>query len=66
MEYNLSYKEVLFRYLLMAVMVITGGPGVGKTTLVNSILHILKAKQLNLALCAPTGRAAKRLSALHL
>jgi exodeoxyribonuclease V alpha subunit len=43
-------------------MVITGGPGVGKTTLVNSILHILKAKHLNLALCAPTGRAAKRLS----
>ena len=41
---------------------ITGGPGVGKTTLVNSILKIVIAKQVRVALCAPTGRAAKRLS----
>ncbi len=44
------------------VMVITGGPGVGKTTIVNAILKILSAKDVELALCAPTGRAAKRLS----
>ena len=44
------------------VAVITGGPGVGKTTLVNSILKILSAKHINISLCAPTGRAAKRLS----
>ena len=44
------------------VMVITGGPGVGKTTLVNSVVQILRAKQLKVVLCAPTGRAAKRLS----
>jgi len=44
------------------VMVITGGPGVGKTSLVNAILKILRAKKLNVVLCAPTGRAAKRLS----
>ena len=43
-------------------MVITGGPGVGKTTLVNAILRILAAKGVNMVLCAPTGRAAKRLS----
>jgi exodeoxyribonuclease V alpha subunit len=43
-------------------MVITGGPGVGKTTLVNAILKILAAKHLAVVLCAPTGRAAKRLS----
>ena len=43
-------------------LVITGGPGVGKTTLVNSILTILTAKGVNPLLCAPTGRAAKRLS----
>jgi exodeoxyribonuclease V alpha subunit len=40
------------------VIVITGGPGVGKTTLVNSLLKILLAKAVVTALCAPTGRAA--------
>ena len=44
--------------LVSKVLVITGGPGVGKTTIVNSILHILAAKGANLLLCAPTGRAA--------
>jgi exodeoxyribonuclease V alpha subunit len=44
------------------VLVITGGPGVGKTTLVNSILAILTAKKIRAMLCAPTGRAARRLS----
>jgi exodeoxyribonuclease V alpha subunit len=48
--------------LASKVLVITGGPGVGKTTLVNSILKILLAKTTAIALCAPTGRAAKRLS----
>ena len=44
------------------VSVITGGPGVGKTTIVNAILKILAAKRVNLLLCAPTGRAAKRMT----
>lgn len=44
------------------VTVITGGPGVGKTTIVNSILRILSAKAVKLLLCAPTGRAAKRMT----
>lgn len=44
------------------LLVVTGGPGVGKTTLVNSILKILAVKGLAIALAAPTGRAAKRLS----
>jgi exodeoxyribonuclease V alpha subunit len=48
--------------LTSKLLVITGGPGVGKTTLVNSILKILLAKTVAIALCAPTGRAAKRLS----
>ena len=43
-------------------MVITGGPGVGKTTLVNAILRIVGVKGITVALAAPTGRAAKRLS----
>jgi exodeoxyribonuclease V alpha subunit len=41
------------------VLIITGGPGVGKTTIVNSILKIFTAKRLPCVLCAPTGRAAK-------
>ena len=44
------------------VTVITGGPGVGKTTVVNSILRIIRTKGVKVLLCAPTGRAAKRLS----
>lgn len=48
--------------LLSKTMVITGGPGVGKTTIVNSILRILSAKGVDILLCAPTGRAAKRMT----
>lgn len=43
------------------VTVMTGGPGTGKTTIVNSILKILLDRKVTVALCAPTGRAAKRL-----
>ena len=56
-----TQKHAIEVALRTKVMVITGGPGVGKTTLVNSILKILKAKKLNILLAAPTGRAAKRL-----
>src|ERR1700720_1972915 len=48
--------------LMSKVLVMTGGPGVGKTTIVNAILRILAAKGINLLLCAPTGRAAKRMT----
>ena len=48
--------------LISKVLVITGGPGVGKTTIVNAILRILDAKGVKLLLCAPTGRAAKRMT----
>ena len=44
------------------VLVVTGGPGVGKTTIVNAILRILGAKGAGLLLCAPTGRAARRMT----
>ena len=57
-----SQREAVRIALASKVLVITGGPGVGKTTLVNSILRILIAKQVRVALGAPTGRAAKRLS----
>ena len=57
-----SQREAVRLALRSKALVITGGPGVGKTTLLNSILRILVAKQVQVALCAPTGRAAKRLS----
>ena len=57
-----SQQEAVRVALVSKVLVITGGPGVGKTTLVNSILKILLAKTVAITLCAPTGRAAKRLS----
>ena len=55
-------REALRLALSSKALVITGGPGVGKTTLVNSILKALVAKSVSVALCAPTGRAAKRLT----
>lgn len=54
-----SQKEAVRLALASKVLVITGGPGVGKTTIVNSILRILAAKTVKLLLCAPTGRAAR-------
>jgi exodeoxyribonuclease V alpha subunit len=47
--------------LMSKVLILTGGPGVGKTTIVKGILRILAAKGMGLLLCAPTGRAAKRM-----
>jgi len=55
-------REAVGRAVSTSVLVVTGGPGVGKTTIVRAMVEILKAKRLNVALCAPTGRAAKRLT----
>lgn len=57
-----SQREALSKALDSRVLIITGGPGVGKTTLMQSILLVLRAKKVRCVLCAPTGRAAKRLS----
>ncbi|MCZ0964416.1 SF1B family DNA helicase RecD2 [Paracoccus benzoatiresistens] len=57
-----SQAEAIRLALRSKVTVITGGPGVGKTTIVNAILRILAAKGVRLLLAAPTGRAAKRMT----
>ena len=57
-----AQKHALEIAIQSKAMVITGGPGVGKTTLVNAIVKVFQAKKLKLVLCAPTGRAAKRMA----
>lgn len=57
-----SQDQAIRLALASKVMVLTGGPGVGKTTIVNAILRILAAKGVEMLLCAPTGRAAKRMT----
>jgi exodeoxyribonuclease V alpha subunit len=66
-ELSTTQKQALQLALSNKAVVVTGGPGVGKTTLINSIIKIILQNKnrdqqaLQLVLCAPTGRAAKRL-----
>ncbi|MBI5500254.1 MAG: ATP-dependent RecD-like DNA helicase [Deltaproteobacteria bacterium] len=55
-------REAIARGLSEKVLVITGGPGTGKTTLLRGILAVLRRKRVRTALAAPTGRAAKRMT----
>ena len=57
-----SQRDAIRLALTSKALVITGGPGVGKTTIVKSILRILGVKGVRMLLCAPTGRAAKRMT----
>jgi exodeoxyribonuclease V alpha subunit len=57
-----SQRDAVTTTLSTKVTILTGGPGVGKTTVVTSILQALRTKQIRVMLCAPTGRAAKRLT----
>ena len=57
-------KEAIRKAMTENCLVLTGGPGTGKTTTVNAILQLLENEAERVALCAPTGRAAKRLSEL--
>lgn len=57
-----SQKQAILMTIKNKVSIITGGPGVGKTTIVKSILKIVESLNKKITLCAPTGRAAKRLT----
>ena len=64
---GITLSEEQERAVLCAIestaCVITGGPGTGKTTIINVILNVFEQNGVNTALCAPTGRAAKRMEA---
>jgi exodeoxyribonuclease V alpha subunit len=64
--YNITFHESQQKAVLFSIThglsVITGGPGTGKTTIIKCVLYILEKLDKNVLLCAPTGRAAKRLS----
>lgn len=57
-----SQRQAVERALRERVLILTGGPGVGKTTIVNTVLTVLGAKKVQMVLAAPTGRAAQRLA----
>lgn len=62
MEYALKQKRAIHEAMQNGIMVMTGGPGTGKTTVVKALLSMFESIHMNVALCAPTGRAAMRLS----
>ncbi len=61
-KYAELQKEAITQALSRGLLVLTGGPGTGKTTTLNAIIRILKNKGQTVMLCAPTGRAAQRMS----
>ena len=61
-SYAYMQKKAIIGALESGVMLLTGGPGTGKTTIVKALLDIFKSMDMKVALAAPTGRAAKRLS----
>ena len=65
---NIQYEDLqraaISACLTGSVFILTGGPGKGKTTTLNGVIKLLKAQKKRILLCAPTGRAAKRMSDL--
>ena len=61
-EYAAAQKDALLAAMNDGVMVLTGGPGTGKTTIIKGLISIFSSLDLEVALAAPTGRAAKRMS----
>lgn len=64
LEYAEKQKQAIRQALSKGLLILTGGPGTGKTTTLNAIIQILERKGEKVLLAAPTGRAAKRMSEL--
>ncbi len=62
MSYAYLQKQAISDALRYGIMLLTGGPGTGKTTVVRALIHIFDSMGYDIALAAPTGRAAKRMS----
>ncbi len=63
-QYADKQREAIRAALEQGILILTGGPGTGKTTTLNAIIHLLKEAGERVYLAAPTGRAAKRMSEL--
>ncbi len=62
--YSETQRKAIKTALEQGILILTGGPGTGKTTTLNGILHLFEKQGLNVSLAAPTGRAAKRMTEL--
>lgn len=62
LELDTRQQEAVISAVRHGIMVLTGGPGTGKTTTINAMIHYFKSEDMELMLAAPTGRAAKRMT----
>ena len=63
-KFEAMQREAIKRSFENGILILTGGPGTGKTTTLNAIIELFERREANIALAAPTGRAAKRMTEL--
>lgn len=61
-SYAKAQKKAIINVLTSGVMILTGGPGTGKTTVIRAVISLFENMRMKVLLAAPTGRAAKRMS----